>query len=334
MLPKRPARPRSTSVPKPASSVAASPVEKGRLHPRNRHQGRYDFPALIAGCPELAAFVIRNPYGKESIDFADPAAVRVFNRALLRQFYGIAHWDIPPGYLCPPVPGRADYVHALADLLAADNQGQIPRGAQVRALDVGTGANLIYPLLGWHEYGWHFVGADIDRVALASAETLVRANGLTRQIEIRPQTQPSTMFGGIVQPGETFTLTLCNPPFHSSAEEAASGSRRKWKNLGKLDPARTLPALNFGGQSNELWYPGGELAFIRRMIQESKAFSTHVVWFTCLVSKAGNVPLLEKVLRQVGAHEVRCVAMSQGQKQSRFLAWTFLEAPQRAPLRG
>lgn len=319
------------SRPRPASSPDKKQTpEKGRLHPRNRHQGRYDFPALIAACPELAAFVIRNPYDKESIDFANPAAVRVFNRALLSQFYGIAHWDIPAGYLCPPVPGRADYIHALADLLAADNGGALLKGARVRALDVGTGANLIYPLLGQHEYGWHFVGTDIDRIAVASSETLVRANRLTRQIEIRQQMQPSQVFNGIVQRGERFALTLCNPPFHASAEEAASGSRRKWKNLGKLDPKRTLPALNFGGQSNELWCEGGELAFIRRMINESKAFSTQIAWFTCLVSKGGNLPLLESALRHAGALETRSIAMSQGQKQSRFLAWTFLDATARA----
>jgi len=109
------------------------------LHPRNRHSGRYDFPKLIAACPELGEYVILNPYGKQSIDFANPDAVRVFNRALLRQFYGIQHWDIPAGYLCPPVPGRADYLHGLADLLAADNGGVIPRGAAVRVLDIGTG---------------------------------------------------------------------------------------------------------------------------------------------------------------------------------------------------
>lgn len=59
------------------------------LHPRNRHQGRYDFAALIAVEPRLKAFMIINPYGKESIDFANPAAVRVFNAALLHQLYGI-----------------------------------------------------------------------------------------------------------------------------------------------------------------------------------------------------------------------------------------------------
>lgn len=335
--PQRPARPRP-SARKPAATPRAAqpapaprpPAAKGELHPRNRHQGRYDFPALIKGCPELATFVIRNPYGKESIDFADPAAVRVFNRALLKQFYGIAHWDIPPGYLCPPVPGRADYIHALADLLAEDCGGAIPRGAHVRVLDVGSGANCIYPLIGQREYGWHFLGSDIDSTALAAARTIVQANRLGHAIELRQQHDARHIFHGLLQAGERFALSLCNPPFHASAAEASAGSRRKWKNLGKLDPQRKLPALNFGGQSNELWCQGGEIAFVRRMIQESRAAAAQVLWFTCLVSKAGNLPLIEQALRQCGAQATRTVAMSQGQKQSRFVAWSFHDAAARA----
>ncbi len=310
-----------------------SPEGKGQLHPRNRHQGRYDFPALLQAHPALARFVIRNPYGKPSIDFADPAAVRTFNRALLAQLYGLHHWDIPEGYLCPPVPGRADYLHGLADVLATSNAGIIPRGEQVRVLDIGTGANCIYPLLGHIDYGWQFVGSDIDPQALAAAQRNLVANGLDQAIELRLQSQRSQIFRGLLRADERFHLTLCNPPFHASASEAHSGSRRKWRNLGKLDPSRQLPALNFGGQHNELWCPGGELAFIQQMIEESREHAAQVLWFSCLVSKAGNLPLLHARLRQVGARQIRQVDMAQGQKQSRFLAWSFLDSDQQAAWR-
>ena len=329
-----PQRPATAAPRKPKpnskSNAVTPPQAKGQLHPRNRHQGRYDFPALIKACPALAEFVILNPYGKQSIDFANPAAVRVFNRALLAQLYGIQHWDIPPGYLCPPVPGRADYLHGLADLLAADNGDVIPRGAAVRVLDIGTGANCIYPLLGQADYGWQFLGADIDPQALASAQAIIRANGLQSRIELRQQASPEQIFDGLLQPDECFTLTLCNPPFHSSAAEAASGSQRKWKNLGKLDPSRKLPALNFGGQSNELWCPGGEATFVQRMVRESRAVAGQVLWFSCLISKAGNLPLVQAALRSVGAVEQHIGEMSQGQKQSRFIAWTFHDRASRS----
>ncbi len=303
---------------------------KGELHPRNRHQGHYDFPALIKASPELGQFVISNPYGKPSIDFANPQAVKVFNRALLAQYYGIRHWDIPDGYLCPPIPGRADYLHNLADLLATDNAGQIPRGAAIQALDVGVGANAIYPLIGHCEYGWHFIGADIAPAALASARAIVQANSaLQGAIELRQQSDAAHVFVGLLQADERIDLTLCNPPFHASAEDATRGSTRKWRNLGKLDPKRKLPVLNFGGQAAELWCPGGEAAFLKRMASESAQVAEQVLWFSSLVSKGGNVELLQGWLARAGASEVRILGMSQGQKQSRLVAWTFKDAAQR-----
>lgn len=324
-MPQPPKRPR-----KPAPAAVKTAPSKGELHPRNRHQGHYDFPALIKASPELGQFVISNPYGKPSIDFANPQAVKVFNRALLAQYYGIRHWDIPDGYLCPPIPGRADYLHNLADLLATDNAGQIPRGAVIQALDVGVGANAIYPLIGHCEYGWHFIGADIAPAALASARAIVKANSaLQGTIELRQQSDAAHVFVGLLQADERIDLTLCNPPFHASAEDATRGSTRKWRNLGKLDPKRKLPVLNFGGQAAELWCPGGEAAFLKRMASESAQVAEQVLWFSSLVSKGGNVELLQGWLARAGASEVRILGMSQGQKQSRLVAWTFKDAAQR-----
>lgn len=318
----------SSKIPNRQSHPSRGETAKATLHPRNRHTGRYDFPALIAGSPELAKFVIVNPYGNQSLDFANPDAVRVFNRALLKQFYGIAHWDIPPGYLCPPIPGRADYLHGLADLLADENGGVIPRGASIHALDIGTGANCIYPLIGLREYGWRFTGSDIDAVALASARTIVAANKLGKSIALRQQSDSQHIFEHLVQGDDRFDITLCNPPFHASQAEASSGSQRKWRNLGKLDPKRKLPALNFGGQAAELWCEGGEAAFITRLADESRSVAQQICWFSTLVSKAGNVQPLQARLKKLGARQIRLSEMAQGQKRSRFVAWTFLTEEQ------
>ncbi|NWD78517.1 23S rRNA (adenine(1618)-N(6))-methyltransferase RlmF [Pseudomonas gingeri] len=320
--PSKPKAPRKK--PKPATPAkAVEPREKASLHPRNRHQGRYDFPQLIKSSPELGKFVVLNPYGKESIDFADPAAVRVFNRALLKSFYGIAHWDIPADFLCPPVPGRADYVHFLADLLADGNAGVIPRGAAVRVLDIGVGANCIYPLIGHSDYRWQFLGSDIDKTALAAAKAIVQSNGLNKAISLRLQGNPKQILSGLLESTEHFDLTLCNPPFHASLDEAQNGSRRKWRALGKADPKRKLPVLNFGGQASELWCEGGEARFVTQLISESQPLSSQVLWFSTLVSKASNLPTIEAALKKAGVLESKVVEMSQGQKQSRFVAWTF-----------
>ena len=311
---------KSRSKAKPAPVEGAS--DKPGLHPCNPHRHRYAFDQLIASCPELGPFVRPNAYGDDSIDYADPGAVKTLNKALLKHTHGIAHWDLPVGFLCPPVPGRVDYVHHLADLLAEFSGGDIPQGARVRVLDIGVGANTIYPLVGHSTFGWQFLGSDIDAKALAAARWIVDANGLSKFIELRQQTPPS-IFRGLLKEGETFDLTMCNPPFHASPEEAQVGSRRKWTNLGRGGSGKTTPALNFGGQGGELWCEGGEAAFVRRMIEESSAIPTRCLWFTTLLSKSSNLPVILRTLKQAQVQGQGVLPMAQGQKQSRIVAWTF-----------
>ncbi len=301
---------------------------KSGLHPRNQHQGRYDFDALVQASAGLARFVQLNAFGDASIDFSNAQAVKALNQALLKQFYAIAIWDIPKHYLCPPIPGRADYIHHIADLLSSANNGAIPQGENVRALDIGVGANTIYPLIGSREYGWCFVGADIDAIALKNAQHIVDANALSTLIELRLQSIPKCFFKGIIAQGETFDLTLCNPPFHASLAKAQAGTQRKWRGLGKNNANAQSPMLNFGGQSNELYCEGGEEAFVNAMISESKQFANQCLWFTTLISKASTLPSVYRALKKVNALEVRTIEMAQGQKQSRIIAWTFLNANQ------
>lgn len=297
--------------------------ESPKLHPRNIHQGRYDLEALSEKLPELKEFVFINPYGNQSLDFSNPRAVKTLNAALLKAHYQVEYWDIPSGFLCPPIPGRADYIHYLADLLGHSHGGKIPSGPGVRVLDVGTGANLIYPILGSSIYGWSFVGSESNPKATQAALQILEKNPALRlKVELRRQPDSSAIFSKIIQSGEFFDLTLCNPPFHESAEAAQEGSRRKVKNLsGKyVDKA----ALNFGGQAAELWTPGGELSFIRKMIEESRQFKDQVFWFTSLVSKAENLKPIQKHLLHLEVSSHQIVEMAQGNKKSRFVAWTYL----------
>jgi len=295
-----------------------------KLHPRNQHREGYDFKQLINHSPELAAFSHQGPAGQTTIDFVNPLAVRALNRALLKAHYRINFWDIPSNYLCPPIPGRVDYIHYLADLLAADNAGDIPRGRNIKVLDIGTGANLVYPLTGQHEYGWHFTAVDIDPAAINVAKQICDFNKL--KIQLRVQRRATDIFTGIIGPGDHFHLSLCNPPFHPSSEAANKGSTRKWKNL-RRKPSQQL---NFGGQNAELWCPGGELAFIATMIEQSAVFADQCRWFTSLVSKKDHLPVLHKLLKKAGAVEVKTIDMAQGQKMSRFIAWSFIGKKQRA----
>ena len=290
------------------------------FHPRNRHQGRYDFPKLLEASPRLARFVIQTPRGEDSIPFADEDAVKALNQALLASYYGITGWDIPQGYLCPAIPGRSDYLHYLADLLADSHQGEIPQGTNVRVLDIGVGSSCIYPLIGRGEYGWSFVGADIDTAALESCAKILRSNPKIQEgVELRKQVVHRSVLKGVVRAGEKFEAVICNPPFHSSQAEALAGSARKWRNLGRGSSQH----LNFGGQAAELWCPGGEVAFAQKMIEESIDFGKDILWFSVLISKEPHLQPLYAALERADVEEYRTIDMAQGQKISRFLAWSF-----------
>jgi 23S rRNA (adenine1618-N6)-methyltransferase len=304
-------------------------TEKENLHPRNVHRKGYDFAQLIKTTPELRPFVKRNEYDVDSINFSDPEAVKALNKSLLKQFYGVNDWDIPEGYLCPPIPGRADYIHYIADLLAETNNGKVPTGKKLKILDIGTGANCIYPLIGSSVYDWQFVGTDIDPIAIRAARDNVAANKqLKDHIFIRPQANKHNIFKGIIIKDEGFDATVCNPPFHASSLEAQKATVNKWNKLTMAGQQKTT--LNFGGQKKELWYPGGEAAFIKLMIEQSALVAKQCLWFTTLVSKKDTLPGVYKALKRVAAVDVKTISMSQGQKVSRIVAWTFLNEAERA----
>ena len=299
------------------------PEEKSNLHPRNKNRKRYDFKTLTEASPALTPFVKLNRYNDESIDFADADAVKALNKAILKFHYGIDHWDIPQNYLCPPIPGRADYIHHIADLMCRFNYGKIPTGATINCLDIGVGANCIYPIIGNVEYGWSFVGSDIDPVAIESAKNIVESNlSLNGKVEFRLQEDSKDIFFGVLQKEEMIDGVICNPPFHASVEEAEAGTLRKLNNLG--DRKAIKPSLNFGGQSNELIYEGGEERFVLRMIRQSKYFADSCFWFSTLISKKSNLKRAYRAMEKAEATDIETIPMGQGNKTSRIVAWTFL----------
>lgn len=293
---------------------------KSGLHPRNKHRDLYDLDALTQVNEALSEYVFVNEHGTTTIDFFSDQAVIELNKALLYKYYGLTYWDIPAGYLCPPVPGRADYIHHLADLIKSQKE--------VRILDIGTGANCIYPIIGHQEYGWDFVASESDDLAFQNALDIIEKNEVLKgHIDLRKQENKNRFFQGIIRQGEVFECSMCNPPFFSSAKEAKAANRKKFKSL---NPKSTRSKnLNFGGQGNELWTPGGEELFIHNMIHESRQLATSCYWFTTLVSKENILQSIFKAFRRAKVAEYKTVEMSQGNKKSRFVAWTFLDTKQR-----
>ena len=279
------------------------------MHIKNPFIKDYDFDALINEYPALKDFVFINQYGKQTIKFSERQSVKALNAALLKVHYNI-YWDIPEHNLCPPIPGRLDYLLHLSDLINKKN---------VKLLDIGTGANLIYPILATSHFNWHCTGSEVDLEAIKNAQQLISNNPILSQIELRHQKYKANVLEHIIQPDDTFDLIICNPPFFKNSLDAQQNNQRKFNNLN----LKAKDSLNFGGRSNELWYKGGEEAFVKKMASESVQFKNQVHWFTALVSKKENIKNIKRTINKTFPTEVKVVDMSQGHKISRFIAWTY-----------
>lgn len=289
-----------------------SKINRQNFHPNSKHNSDYNFKLLIEKNPALKEFVFENEYKTTTIDFSNPLAVKELNRSLLFSYYGSKQWDFPDENLCPPIPGRVDYLHYMADLLKASSITE-----NINVLDIGTGATCIYPLLGATEYNWNFVGTDIDLDSLDAAQDIIDDNDLDAKITLRQQFDENNIFTGIIEEDDSFSLAMCNPPFYKSAEEARGANRRKTRNLG------TNTVRNFSGNNNELWYIGGEKAFLHNYLYQSSLFKDTCFWYTSLVSKKENVESLQKSSKKLGVTEFKIIPMQQGNKVTRIVAWRF-----------
>jgi len=286
------------------------------LNRNNKHKKGYNFELLNTVHPEIEAFVFENEHQTLTVNFADPKAVKALNTALLKAYYKIKFWEFPEENLCPPIPGRVDYIHYLADLLKASG---IEKDATI--MDIGTGASCIYPLLGQAEYDWRFLATDIAERSLKNAQIIVDKNSLDKKIDLRHQPDGSLILKGVLKASEYISAAMCNPPFYRSKEEAQEATLRKLKGLGNKGGKGTR---NFSGTSNELWYTGGEKAFLHNYLYESSLFKNQCFWYTSLVSKKENMKSMQRSLKKLGATDFKIIPMTQGQKISRIVAWTFL----------
>ncbi|CAL2084887.1 23S rRNA (adenine(1618)-N(6))-methyltransferase RlmF [Tenacibaculum sp. 190524A05c] len=283
------------------------------MNPRNIHKNSsYDFDSLIKVNKALQEFVTLNKHTNSlTIDFSNPKAVIELNKSLLIHHYGLANWELPDGFLCPPIPSRVDYIHYVADIIAKEQE-------PIKGLDVGVGANAIYTILGTQVYNWDMVGCDINAQSIEAARKNIDfTSNLKDKVKIIHQKDNANIFKGIIQKDDYFHFTVCNPPFYSSEEDASKNASQKLKNLGK-----GASELNFGGQHSELWCNGGEALFLKRMIKQSADFKTQVGYFTSLVSRKENLPKLEKQLKKLKVNYT-IIPMEHGNKKTRLIAWSF-----------
>ena len=262
------------------------------------------------------SFVFENSYQTKTIDFANPKAVKALNAAILKKDFDINYWEFPDSNLCPPIPGRLQYIHTLSKLLKKSKISD-----NISVLDVGVGATCIYPILGQSVYKWKFVGTDIDKDSLKTAQQIINKNNFQHDIKLRHQANKELVLKGVLNSEDSFSVAMCNPPFYKSEAEALEATSRKLKGLNK---STETVVRNFAGTQNELLYKGGEKAFLHNYLYESSLFKNQCFWFTSLVSKKDLLKGIQHSLAKLGATDIKVINMVHGNKISRIVAWTFL----------
>ncbi|MDC1022254.1 RlmF-related methyltransferase [Schleiferiaceae bacterium] len=257
------------------------------MHQKNPFNTNYNFNQLINAVPELKECIVLGKFSRKSIDFSNSKAVYLLNKSLLKWRFNL-NWSLKEGHLCPAVPGRLDYLLNVQDLIP-----QI-EGRRIKMLDLGTGASLIYPLLATAAFNWECVGTEIDKEAITYAKGLIRMNSNMRGTKVRRQEFKSQLLKGIMQKDDQFDVLVCNPPFYKTKSEAFAANAKKNKNLHGNEKV----AHNFGGSPNELWYKGGEEAFLKKLASESAEYKNQILWFTSLVSKKENLRTFKRYIRK------------------------------------
>ncbi|BFZ61424.1 hypothetical protein YB2330_002489 [Saitoella coloradoensis] len=258
------------------------------MHERNLFcQNQPDFKALALKYKSFAEHVRADG----SIDFQDAAALRTLTTTLLEDSFGLKV-QLPRDRLCPPVPNRLDYTLWLQDLLDSTEPSCETKAGEERenrpcVLDIGTGSSVIYPLLGCTlRPTWSFIATDIDGDSIVHARQNVALNGLEDQIRLLNTRVEDKLINLDAWGVEMLDAVMCNPPFYDSAEDM-----QKSESIKEEHPFAALMATK-----NELITPGGELAFIRRILAESRTLGTRVRWYTSL---CGHLSTLQEISREL-----------------------------------
>ncbi len=129
---------------------------------------------------------------------------------------------------------------------------------------------------------------EIDPESIAAALANVSRNGLEARIEVRPVASAETILCGVVTPDDAFDFCCCNPPFFETLAETGLNKKRA--------SAATV---------NELTCPGGELAFVSRMIDDSASLRFQVRWFTTMLGRKATLVALKQRLVQTDGVRAR-----------------------------
>jgi 23S rRNA (adenine1618-N6)-methyltransferase len=231
-----------------------------------------DFLILIKEFPELKKYIIKYDEKIEefSFDWSNNDLSLLMTKSILNYYFNIKYYDIPKGFLIPPVPSRLNYLNLINELIKDIEKENII------GVDIGTGANIIYPILGNSVCDWKFICSEINNESYNNAKLILQKNNLEENINLIKQENKNNIFVSIINQENKYTFSMCNPPYYDYEQEI------------KIEDKKRDTEYNF----DEVYYEKGELGFFERYFEESICYKKNIFLFTILIGKKSNSEII------------------------------------------
>lgn len=298
------------------------------MHPRNIYKTPPSFSELGKLFPEFSLQLVCNlivlyltiiiskiffqgSTGK--IDFKNPAAVRSLTKCCLLKDFDL-NVQLPENKLSPTLPLRLNYIHWIEDLLH-----HVGITENVAGIDIGCGASCIYSLLAVRlNDNWKMSALEIDNDNLKFAKENVSTNRLDENISVVDQEGSSSIFDKLLASNpQQKSFCMCNPPFFSSPDEVFQSENRTGN--------RKRPRSQNSGTPSELIFEdGGELGFVKKILNESVQLKEKVQIYTTMLGCKKNVPQLVDEIRKRNIESVTTTEFIQGKTTRWGVAWSVI----------
>ena len=232
-----------------------------------------DFLTLIKEFPELKKYILKQNEDNEAefqFDWSNNELSLLMDKSILNYYFNIKYYDIPKGFLIPPIPSRINYINLINSIIT-----KLIKDIDIKniiGIDIGTGANIIYPILGYSIYKWKFICTEINKEAYNNAKLILQKNNLENNINIIKQNNKDNIFISILNRENKYIFSMCNPPYYNYENEI------------KLEDKKRDNEYNF----DEIYYKNGEYGFFQRYFEESICYKNNVFLYTILIGKKIN----------------------------------------------
>ena len=232
-----------------------------------------DFLTLTKEFPELKKYILKQNEDNEEefqFDWSNNELSLLMDKSILNYYFNIKYYYIPKGFLIPPIPSRINYINLINSIIA-----KLIKDIDIKniiGIDIGTGANIIYPILGYSIYKWKFICTEINKEAYNNAKLILQKNNLENNINIIKQNNKDNIFISILNRENKYIFSMCNPPYYNYENEI------------KLEDKKRDNEYNF----DEIYYKNGEYGFFQRYFEESICYKNNVFLYTILIGKKIN----------------------------------------------